>query len=110
MRQLDSLTAKLAALLLLQEGELAMSDIEALPSVDDPEIARDIAQCLIDTFDAEWEQRRIGPAETGFWEAIIRLKEQPTKAKVTSSNRSAGELTKEHFEDILRKASAPSSS
>ena len=74
MGELESLSAKIAALLLVQDGEIKMSDIEALPFVDSREVATLIAKRLIQQFDAEMYPRRTKEAGLSFWEDAIRLK------------------------------------
>lgn len=74
MGELGTLSARIAALFLIQDGEIRMSDIEALPFVDSKEFATIIAKKLMQEFDAEIYPRRTREAGLSFWEDVIRLK------------------------------------
>ena len=75
MKRPNSKAAQLAALLLLQEGELSIGDIEAIPLVPDVESAEAIALSLVSLYDAEWKQRKTRRGSVTFWEDYIRLRE-----------------------------------
>lgn len=74
MGELGTLSARIAALLLVQDGEIKISDIEALPFVDSRELATTIAKKLMQEFDAEMYLYRTKEAGLSFWEDVIRLK------------------------------------
>ena len=74
MGELGLLSAKIAALLLVQDGEIKISDIEALPFVDSRELAAIIAKKLVQQFDAEMLSLKTTKAGVSFWEEVIRLK------------------------------------
>jgi hypothetical protein len=85
----ESAGFKTAALLLLEEGEISVNDIEALPFVEDSETAWAIAQELSEKFDIEWEQRRSVVGGISSWEDILQLKiraRSPFRAKRDSKN------------------------
>ena len=76
---------RLAAALLLRHGELSLSDIEALPSVEDEEMALAIVGRLQSLFNVESHQRRI-PGTNGAWEMVIELK-KPMSRGIAASLR-----------------------
>lgn len=69
------LELSLAAALLMEEGELTLTDIEALPFVEDEETAFSILTRLLSMFEAEPTQRRV-PGAFGAWETVIELKQK----------------------------------
>lgn len=81
------LARRLASLLLLRDGELGISNIQALPYVDDEATAEAIAHDLRREFGALERARRI-PGSVGAWEQTLRLPErapQETLDLVTAS-------------------------
>jgi hypothetical protein len=58
----------------MQDGEITLSDIEALPFVENSESALLIAAWLAQSFDVETYQRRKPTSGSGSWEDVIRLK------------------------------------
>ena len=74
MEDLEILSTKLAALLLMHEGEIALSEIEALPFVDSREKALSIAASLASFFDVEMYQRKEVEGGANSWEYVIRLR------------------------------------
>lgn len=79
---------KLASLLLLKEGELPISDIEALPFVEDRKTATAIARKLLESFPAEMYQRHLVRASgLSQWEDVVRLK-SPVHFAVQRSRQS----------------------
>ena len=80
MLEWHTINTKLAALLLLQEGEITLDDIEALPFVETPEEAAVIAFTLVRSLDAERYQRKRLEAGLSFWEDVVRLKEPAARA------------------------------
>ncbi|HKZ50963.1 MAG TPA: hypothetical protein VJ256_04310 [Dehalococcoidia bacterium] len=77
----DTLSTKIAALLLLHEGEITLTDIEALPLVESQAMAAAIAMRLVEAFSAERSQRKRSKGDISFWEDVIRLR-QPGIAPV----------------------------
>jgi len=76
-------STRIAAALLLKHGELSLSDIEALPFVEDEEMALAIVGRLRSLLNAEPRQRRI-PGTNGAWEMVIELK-KPVRYGVAAS-------------------------
>jgi hypothetical protein len=71
---MSDLATKLAAALLLKRGEIAVSDIEALPLVEDEQQAMQIADRLAEMFSTYRQQRRIHSDGHGTgYEDIIAL-------------------------------------
>ena len=71
---MNDLVTKLAAALLLKRGEITISDIEALPLVEDERQAMHIADRLAEMFATYRQQRRIGRAGHGSsYEDVIIL-------------------------------------
>lgn len=66
---MDDIRLRLAAALLLQYGEISMSEIEALPLVESKDVAEALADELIGSLGAEIYQRRDGLT----WEYCLRL-------------------------------------
>ena len=67
------LSSRLAAALLVRQGELSIVDIRALPFVDDDETAALIADDLGRIFNVDIVQRR---SPVGFgWEDVLQLRE-----------------------------------
>ena len=73
MAKVNNISLKLAAALLLQKGELTISDIRALPFVDSEEFAKVIAFSLQNRFNAEWGQRKIQTSGVSHWEDVLLL-------------------------------------
>lgn len=105
MMKTSSLPMRLAAALLLQEGELSIGDIRALPFVDDPETARAVATSLMSVFQAEWRQRKTISQGISYWEDYVYLLTSSVSDAESEFERDS--LTREEFEDILRKVSGP---
>jgi hypothetical protein len=63
---------RLAALLLLQERELGVSDIASLPFADDPRLVEAIIADLAREYGAVESERRI-PGALGAWERTLRM-------------------------------------
>ena len=59
MKRLEELSFKLAAALLMRDGQLSVNDIEALPFVEDEALATAIALSLINRFDLDWDDEMI---------------------------------------------------
>ena len=97
----DELSVKLAGLLLLEEGELSVSDIEALPFVGDYELARAIADELVSRFDAIMERRKMSSSVISQWEDFVRLKHTVDAKKLRKLKRP---FSKAEFEDLLGNA------
>lgn len=74
MEALNDVSTRIAALLLLDQGELSLSDIEAIPFVEDPEAALAIALKLQQSFDVETCQQKRTEGNINFWEDVIRLR------------------------------------
>lgn len=70
---------RMAGAILLHRGEITISDIKALPLVEDEDIAsvEYIASLLLNSFDAERFQRRTHSSGIGSWEEVIALKSTP---------------------------------
>jgi len=65
MNGFERIPFRLALALLLQEGQITISDIEALPFVESERLARAIALSLINRLDVEWDEETVrltGPA------------------------------------------------
>jgi len=55
-------------------GEITLSEIQALPFVEDAETADEIAERLIESFDAQrLSRRRRNESLVGAWEDVVRL-------------------------------------
>jgi hypothetical protein len=67
------LAVRLAAALLLQDGLLSISEIEAIPGVRNRSDASSIAQRLLRMFDAELVQQRI-PGHVTSWDPALKLR------------------------------------
>lgn len=90
---MDGRAIKLATAILLTEGEISLTDIEALPFVEDRELAREIAESLRRRFDTNTAQRRIsGASGAAGLEDVIVLRSPQTKSE---------------FEAMLRRVSRP---
>lgn len=87
------ITLKMAAALLLKEGKLTLSEIEALPFVDSEKLAQAIALSLYNRFDVEWE------------EDTIRLIKPGLESR--EAEKSGDDLTREEFEKILERVISP---
>lgn len=74
---INSIGTRLAGALLLQKGELSISDIMALPLVEDEEEAALLMSVLLRCFDAEIEQRRVKASIVPAWEEVISLRSKP---------------------------------
>ncbi len=105
VKKLTSPGARLAALLLLRDGELSISDIEAIPFVPDPESARAIALSLVNLLEAQWEQRSTRRAGVTFWEDYIRLKSAVILRKQLT--KAGTGRTKEESDNIPKRISCP---
>lgn len=70
---------RMAGAILLHRGEITISDIKALPLVEDEDIVsvEYIASLLLNSFDAERFQRRTHSSGIGSWEEVIVLKSTP---------------------------------
>ncbi len=88
MEDLETISTRLAALLLMQDGEIALSDIEALPFVETRERAICVAASLAQSFDVEIYQRRKPTSGSDSWEDVIRLK-TPRRATLAPPERAA---------------------
>ncbi len=77
---------KLAAALLLKRGEISLSDIEALPLVDDEQEARRVASQLSEIFDTYRRQSQISGTDGTPDEEVIVLRStvRPTRARRVS--------------------------
>jgi len=71
---LNNFILKLACALLLQNKELSMDEIKALPLVDD-ESAEVIKQALLKIFNADIYQKKRSDLIVPYWEEIVVLKE-----------------------------------
>ncbi len=67
---------RLAAALLIQDGEVSMDQIEALPCVEERGIAELLAQELMRRLGADRFQRRVEGRGITTWEDVLRLTEQ----------------------------------
>jgi hypothetical protein len=86
---MTSLATKLAAVLLLKRGEITISDIEALPLVDDERQALLIADELAEMFKACCQQRRsraVG-AESSYDEVITLTATCPAHSRSTRKSK-----------------------
>lgn len=81
MTDLESLSTKIAALLLVQRGEITLADIQALPFVDSPERAAAIAARLAAAFPVHTYQRKRSASDATSWDEVIRLEEAPAHAQ-----------------------------
>ncbi len=70
----NEITIKLASALLLQNKELSLDDIRAIPFLENAQDAGFIVEALSKIFDTEIYQRRIPSSSVPQWEEIIRLK------------------------------------
>lgn len=71
---MSDLATKLAAALLLRRGEITISDIEALPLVQDEREAMEIAERLAEIFSTSRQQRRTdGTGQGASYEDVITL-------------------------------------
>lgn len=80
-REAFELARRLAAVLLVRNGELGVSDVEGLPFVDNPLIASYIVADLAQEYGVEIAERRI-PGAIGAWEPAIRLGARGRTAQV----------------------------
>lgn len=75
--ELHEVGVRLAAALLLKDGTISLSDIEALPVVESREDALRIVSQLLRMMDAEERSERV-PGRIGGWESVIRLRHPMT--------------------------------
>lgn len=68
------LVVKLAGALLLQEGELAVDDIRAMPFLTNPAQLDSVVDLLLRNFNAEVYSKRVASAPIPEWEQVIRLR------------------------------------
>lgn len=81
MEDLQVVSTRIAALLLLDRGQITLRDLEALPFVEDQETALAIAARLARTFDVETYQTSRGRENTlDPWDYVIRLRTPQTVA------------------------------
>jgi hypothetical protein len=100
------IATRLAAALLLQDGRLSLSEIEALPFVEGYEDALTIARRLLQAFDAEETQRHV-PGSQGVWETVIELRSQPIMPTRPRPVHQSGKVARDQFNGSLRKVSRP---
>ena len=106
MATVEDVSTKLAALILLKDGEITFSEIEALPFVEDKDTALVVAGRLLNSFDVEIFQRKTRDSEMGSWDDVIRLRRPPNPKRTNSAIQNqtqSGNFTKEQFESILKK-------
>ena len=72
MTNLTHISTKLAAVLLLQRGQVSIPDIRALPFVENDETVSTIIECLGHTYQIERSQYRETPNDR--WEDVLRLR------------------------------------
>ncbi len=97
-----SIPIKLATALLLNEGQISISDIEALPLVENEQMAYHIARHLADRFDTYTSQRETGGA-TGFsWEEVLVLRSPVALHRTGSDEEKAAAANPRHREDFDR--------
>lgn len=72
MNNLAHISAKLAAALLRQRGEISVPDIRALPFVENDEVANAIIENLTSTYHLERCQHRETPNHR--WEDVLRFR------------------------------------
>ena len=75
MNDFTHISIRLAAALLLQRGEISISDIQALPFVENDDAVKVIVESLSSIYHVERCQYR---AATHKWEDILRIR-YPTK-------------------------------
>src|SRR6266480_4225874 len=115
---MERVPVTLAAALLLKEGEISISDIEAIPFVEGERAALAIAARLTHRFDTYTKRRRVSAASgPGAWEDVIVLRARPPirhtreyrpRADVTdqpSEKAAARAFDRGQFEEALRKVS-----
>lgn len=93
---------KLATALLLNEGQISISDIEALPLVEDEQMAYDIARYLADRFDTYASQREISGAAGFSWEEVLVLRSPAALHRTGSDDEKAAAANPRHHEDFDR--------
>jgi len=87
---MSTLATKLAAALLLKRGEIAVSDIEALPLVEDARQAMLIADQLTEMFSTYRQQRQIRSTDLGGgYEDVIVLHPTTRSLRQRSTSRPA---------------------
>lgn len=78
---MNNLATRLAAALFLKRGEISLSDIEALPFVEDEYEAANIARRLMEMFDTDMRRRRLGGStRASDWEEVIVLRAPSLKS------------------------------
>lgn len=75
--ELHEVGVRLAAALLLKDGTISLSDIEALPVVESREDALRIVSQLVRMMDIEERAERV-PGRIGGWETVLRLRHPMT--------------------------------
>lgn len=70
----DKLVVKLAGALLLQQGELSVDDIRAMPFLTNPAQLDTVVDLLLRNFNAEIYSKRVASAPIPEWEQVIRLR------------------------------------
>src|SRR5213076_2968612 len=98
---LDRMNLRLAAALLLRNGELSVADIQALPSVKTRDAALVIARELLREFDARQSIRPVAGRVVDS-ETFIELNSPPPRQR--SEPVQAG-MTREEFHTALRRVS-----
>ena len=79
----STIPVRLAAALLLHEGEISFGEIRALPFVEDESYALAIADILARSFRVERSERRVAQSESQF-EDVIRLLAPVSGSKITA--------------------------
>lgn len=68
------ISSRIAGAILLHKGEITLTEISALPFVEDHQTAQEIAAILFRLFDVEKHQRKTSEYDVSFWEEVIKLK------------------------------------
>jgi len=70
----EDLVFKIAAILLLEKGEISFEDIRAIPFIENQAKVSEVVNYLLREFNAETVQRSVGKKPYLKWERVIRLR------------------------------------